>query len=163
MNKNSRSRDPHMEEGRCVRKSDVALDGQSGRCVGWGWREVSWESGRLKAQGEAGGRAPSVSGSLLRVQLGTLLWGSPITDRPRFPAVEARPRSQWAGPRPADTGSLSTSQQRKVPEPASSLVGDQAESAVPASHLVLEMPPRVPVREDRMAAGQAAGTGRGEV
>lgn len=36
MNKDPRRRDLHMEEGRRVRKSDVALDGQSGRCTGQG-------------------------------------------------------------------------------------------------------------------------------
>lgn len=61
-------------------------------------------------------------------------------------------------PCPADTGSLSPSQQGKVTELVSSLVGDQAESAVPASHLVLEMPPPPP-NSQRERAGTRAWPG----
>ena len=73
------------------------------------------------------------------------------------------PRASRREPCPADTGPLSPSQQGKVRELVSSLVGDQAESAVPASHLVLEMPapPEFPAREGR-DKGLAPGLGKPE-
>lgn len=59
------------------------------------------------------------------------------------------------GAHPTDTRSLSASQQEKVPELVSSLVGIQAGPATPASHLALETPPEFQGSSERGQDGQS--------